>query len=602
MVYKPYIPSYASLTPNTSYAEVSTGYTLSPARIGAPTKPDTANQIAEVTARLNEGMKTVEMGTLGPEVFETIPKQQFKEINQLAKLTGSEITVHAPMIDPAGFTQQGWSEVEREKAERQLSDVMEKSFELNKEGNVPVTLHSSGVPAWEWQASLPAKEKGKAMMVAVNQETGQLIPIKREEKFYPQVIGAKIEKGEKIKGRIFTPEEEIDTVNRSEWFNTVTNLAHFKKEGDELLNYALPAALPVEKAIVEGRLNPLHLTNEDKSAIGRIKSADLYYEDVESKFLGAFNKAYKFGDKEIKEKLNDLAKEWYKDYKEMGAMKGIGVGMIQKKSEALGKAIVDFNRIIENPEMTPPKLYAPVEEFAMDHAAKTIGNVAFNAFKKHGKNTPIIALENVYPEVAFSRADQLRELVKESRGKFVENAVEKEKMKRQDAERMAEKLIGVTWDVGHINLLRKSGYSEKEIIEETKKISPYVKKVHITDNFGYNDTHLPPGMGNVPIKEMMKEMEKAGYTGKAIMEAGGFVQHFKTSPHPYALEAMNSPIYAEKSPAWGSERGGAYFSGYGPFLPEQHFSMYGAGFAGLPMELGGQIPGKQSRFSGTPVD
>jgi hypothetical protein len=36
------------------------------------------------------------------------------------------------------------------------------------------------------------------------------------------------------------------------------------------------------------------------------------------------------------------------------------------------------------------------------------------------------------------------------------------------------------------------------------------------------------------------------------------------------------------------------------YMPEKHFSIYGGGFSGLPQELGGQIAGTQSRFSGTP--
>jgi len=44
-----------------------------------------------------------------------------------------------------------------------------------------------------------------------------------------------------------------------------------------------------------------------------------------------------------------------------------------------------------------------------------------------------------------------------------------------------------------------------------------------------------------------------------------------------------------------------YFAGYGTMLPEQNFSMYGAGFSSLPMELGGQIASKDSRLSGTPM-
>jgi hypothetical protein len=45
---------------------------------------------------------------------------------------------------------------------------------------------------------------------------------------------------------------------------------------------------------------------------------------------------------------------------------------------------------------------------------------------------------------------------------------------------------------------------------------------------------------------------------------------------------------------------GGYFSGYGDSNPSVHHSVYGSGFTTLPRELGGNIPGTQSRFSGTP--
>ena len=78
----------------------------------------------------------------------------------------------------------------------------------------------------------------------------------------------------------------------------------------------------------------------------------------------------------------------------------------------------------------------------------------------------------------------------------------------------------------------------------------------------------------------------------------------KTPPINATLEAFGSPMYLGRAmaPYWNQAAStyGSYFSGYGPFLPEQHFSMYGAGFSGMPVELGGQMPGKASRLSGTP--
>jgi len=609
MVYKPYVPSYASLTPSTSYAEVSTGYTLSASRIGAPTKPDTANQIAEVTARLNEGMTTVEMGVLGPEVFETIPKQQFKEMNQLARLTGSEITVHAPLVDPAGFSQEGhWSEANREEAERRLTDIMLRSHQLNEKGNVPVTIHSTAtqIPAWTMQKTSP--EGGKSMMVIINKDTGEAAAVRREEKHFP---------GEKS----WSMQRQLEDKNKEVWENMSHQADYYQERAAALMGgiKELEARRDVieifsksgEELTPEEQQRKEILQNRRKSYL---EQANRYLEYADRFVREGYNLVHKYEADPKKKKILEAESEDYGKYvqlrNELAERRKGGVDPTDRELREINeKGIKSSEKVLDGLRRCDPKIYVPIEEFSIDKSAETIGNVAFNAFSKYKEKAPIIALENVFPEMPFSTADQLRNLVEASRDEFVERAVNspdpKIKLKREDAEKMADKLIGVTWDVGHINLLRKAGYAEQEIVEQTKKIAPYVKKMHITDNFGYADTHLAPGMGNVPIKKIMEEMEKAGYSGKSIMEAGGFVQHFKTSPHPYALEALGAPIYSESSsPAFGAARGaaGSYFSGYGPFLPEQNFSMYGTGFSGLPSELGGQIPGRQSRLSGTPVD
>jgi len=134
-----------------------------------------------------------------------------------------------------------------------------------------------------------------------------------------------------------------------------------------------------------------------------------------------------------------------------------------------------------------------------------------------------------------------------------------------------------------------------------------VKHVHLTDNFGYADTHLAPGMGNVPFKKILEQLEKTGRFDemRKITEAGGFVQHFKQSPHPHTLAAFGSPIYAAKSGAgWNQAHQvqGTYSSGYGTLNPQTHHSYFGAGFTTMPVELGGSMPGGESRFGGTPMN
>ena len=57
-------------------------------------------------------------------------------------------------------------------------------------------------------------------------------------------------------------------------------------------------------------------------------------------------------------------------------------------------------------------------------------------------------------------------------------------------------------------MLRKEGYSEKDIVKQTEIIAPFVKHVHLSDNFGFEHTELPMGMGNVPLKEIMEKLQK----------------------------------------------------------------------------------------------
>nr|MBI4157204.1 sugar phosphate isomerase/epimerase [Candidatus Woesearchaeota archaeon] len=260
-----------------------------------------------------------------------------------------------------------------------------------------------------------------------------------------------------------------------------------------------------------------------------------------------------------------------------------------------------------------PKLWQPSNEVAHENTVKTVANAAFSSYEKFRDNSPIIVLENYQPDLVLGRASQLAKVVEETRKKFAQRLVNEKHIDRKKAEEAANKLIGVTWDVGHINFMKKAGYTEKEILQETKNIAPYVKQVHITDNFGFNDAHLPPGMGNAPIMEELKILEKAGFNfdkGNVIVEAGAYVGQMKENPQGYIMDYFNSPLYeykapfeAARPPYWPQiwEQEAIYGVGYGDTLPELHFKeFYGSSFSNLPKELGGQIGGDKSRFAGTP--
>jgi len=316
--------------------------------------------------------------------------------------------------------------------------------------------------------------------------------------------------------------------------------------------------------------------------------------------------------KEWTERLDKLGKEFRVPFSEMEELNkrlksnSINPQDYEERAKKIQEKMLTSDRIwSELSELPAPQYYIPAEEFAKRKSIETFSNVAFNSYKKYGENAPILALENFMPTTVLSRADSMKELIETTRSKFAEKLTKEKGMSEKEAKKVAEKFIGATWDVGHIHQLRKQGYTDKDLIKETKTIAPYVKHVHLTDNFGFSDAHLPLGMGDVPIKQHLKELEKAGIKDAVnVIEAGAYPAHFKQNPIPQSMDYLNSPVYSyELSPSWADARDmyASYLVGYGDILPQKHFdTFFGGGFSRLPKELGGQHQGTRSSFAGTP--
>lgn len=582
-----YSGSYGPLEPEYG---AFTGYRVPLYQISMSTDPRTANIISEVSTKLSQGLREMEISQISPEIFESIPKEHLKEVQQLGKLTGTDFTLHAPLIDPAGFTREGWNEASREYSERQMKEVIERAHDLSPQGNIPVTFHATGgllVPSAEWKVVEGKPEK--QVLYVINKETGQIAPMEITPKFFPKV--------EKVP----SPEEELREINERRWASNRTSIIHSKVITDDLIEKAWNAVTGSEwKEWKEGKVKPEDLTIDKREALIILDQGMARYEDIDMGLKHMFNEAVRFApaEKEAKEKIEKIVEAARKDWVEA---KRIGQEnphlMIKKYNEILDKLA----------KLPAPQTYVPTEQFALEKTKETLANVALHAFKKFGNNAPIVSIENVFPNTVFGRAEELAQLIKESREEFVKKA-KASGISESQARDAANKLIGATWDTGHIFMLRKYGYTPEMTVEQTKKIAPFVKHVHISDNFGFEHTELPPGMGEVPIKEMLKELEKVGYKGPKVIETGSWWQHFKISPIPYALEAFGSPLYEmQMQPFWNQVQNiygvpGIYSAGYGLILPEQHMAIYGAGFASLPAELGGALPGKGKGFAGAPME
>jgi len=627
------------------------GYRMSAENLGFPGSPQTANQLGEAVNALKQGVKAFEVSMVVPDTTEVIPKQHFEEMRALMKLSGVKPSVHGPVVDASGFTDKGWGGDDgRLDNERRMFDAIEKAHILDPKGNIPIVFHSSnGAPGAEWRPG--KKEWGEDEFVMekgamINRETGQSQMTKREYKFRPEVPellekGGVIEKGRvrhiegRPAGKLFSAEGSIDAANNAEWENRLIEVAQMNKHAEEIMGSAainLPEyyhsaviASTEDKLIYElddngnivKQLPWFDAETNQKADYNQIRKAGLFLENAELSFNAAFHQAYKYGDDNQKKKLKKLAEEYSEEKRRVSEilpigdkMAGVNIWSPVKRKKLLDESLNKLKHLTD-PSYggKVPGVFQESTAFAMDKASETFGSLAMKSYDKFGGSAPVIAIENMFQGFAFSRAEDLKPLVEKSRVKFVDKLIKEKGMSKGKAEKIAEKQLGVTWDVGHLNILKKKGFTDEDIIKQTKLISEdksMVKHVHLTDNLGFADSHLAPGMGNLPLKGILEELEKTGRLGemRKIVEAGAFVQHFKKSPHPWTMSALGSPIYGMKNaPYWNQvmDVQGSYFGGYGTVNPNIHHTYFGAGFTTMPVELGGQEAGGTSRFGNTPM-
>jgi len=596
--------------------------------LGATTSPQTANQIQEASSRLNAGVKHVELELISPDLFDSVPKQHFEEMRRMAKLTGANINIHAPVqnMDLAGFSREGWSETERKRVEESMKHMIDRGADLGN--NTIVNFHSSGgVPSYEWQAEkalgeteLPPEGKRKVFVIDRADPRHQIMPLEYEEKQY---FGSTKEKPE-----IWTPERRRENINQTTWQQEKLQLFNYEKEKAEIrdrLNYLGNQTAPLMEGYRNGILNKEE-TEQLQRTRKQIEVMSDHIQEIDSHIDSQLQDLH---DKFIRYTPEDKKKKFFNefdDYKELSNLerdKYFERKMIElypKVESGDEKAQKEFHKIQEEfnfkrqrlldavKHMPAPERFIPTDDFAKQKLSETVANSAFYAYNEYKDKAPVIAIENVFPDWTLGRAESLKEAVEESREKFAKELHEKKNISKEKAKEISEKLIGATWDVGHITQLRKFGYSDKQIAEEAKKIAPVVKHIHVTDNFGFSDSHIAPGQGTVPIKEQLEKLKQG--LGKEydkvahIIESGGFASQFKQSPRLQELQYFDSPLYEIRAPSWReiAYSDAEYNMGYGLMFPEKHFEMYGGGFSNLPQELGGNVSGDKSRFAGTPND
>lgn len=254
----------------------------------------------------------------------------------------------------------------------------------------------------------------------------------------------------------------------------------------------------------------------------------------------------------------------------------------------------------------------PIEYYGKQKTAESMGELAIEAARvtksKKLENPIFVAPENLWGDLYGAHPQDLKNIVTDARSKMVDFMTKDEveingEMRKNPylkdaqktfgknisdsrAKKIAEDHVKATFDIAHANIWRKyfKG-SDKQFKEwmgsEVDKLTKdgIIGHVHVSDNFGYNDEHLPPGYGNAPIKEFLTHMKKSGFKKEFIVEPA----HHDIESLQYGFRHLETPVYriANQTHTW-TDVHGSYFGQ--SFIPGYVTPGY------LPIPQGGRQP------------
>ena len=539
--------------------------------LGASVSP-MGSQLMTTNTAINWGLQNLEVN-LGTGMdfrqaghLAQLGKIERDELIRLAKLNKVNLSVHAPLLSPEGVVgsggPSGFSEVARIKNEREFENTLDFADKIGRQTgrkHVPVTIHSSAAPI--------GNPMPNEIIYAVNKETGDIVPIQKKEVAYPKEYFDRFGLKEgvdytPVKGKpglyYLYPKGELKMIGKKqlesikyEEAHTDYWIEHYKEQ--------------LKMAGLQPTDNLLKLKNEAKKLGGDVLNLYKNYESLVDQR------------KNLEAQIMNLRKKYEKD------------GQIQ--------------------------ILATSDEYAKEKMKKTFVELGLKAYEKPSK--PMIVIENFYPEYTQSEPTKLAKTIEEIRQELAERLVKEKGLSKSQAIREAKELVGMNVDIGHLNLWKKyinpktgKPYTNKEIIEWVNKVYPYIKHVHVTDNWGDLDAHLPVGWGNAPVNEFIDALRKKGWKGRAILETFGTPQYGGTGGFGVAqsMYSLGVPL-VPGGPGWEMAEGTYFQAGYafttGPILPDVNFQTYGVGFSGLPYATGAQIGGGNTKpgqkFSGTPM-
>ena len=585
------IPSYWHSLDGDSYKSSISRYTAKNLSVSTP---PFQNQLEALRSRIRLGVNNVELGFTGvgkgsaqsptPGSVGIAERQAIKEV---AKINDVKInSVHAPMSIEglAGFGQRGFNEQKRSQDVEEVKRSIDFAGDVSDGGAIVVHTGEFPYSIKERFGDKPFTTKdGKKIKLSespyASEFAEQYIVDKRGN-----INAAPINKNDTT---LAWNKEKRDFESRDlEFYKNLAKKNKFdennkKNNSKEYRNYT-------DKDIDEKRYretyeNPYWLANKDKLDIALVPLNTQIRE---------------FNEKENNrlQQIDNLSRR-LENEQDLDLRNQIKNALINLRSDSYIDDVKSSEARIKQ-EYKEKLLSSSLSDYGMQKTNESVAELAIEAARvtknKKLNKSIFIAPENLWGGSYGSHPQDLKNIIKDSRNKFVEFAtkdniiingkevkntfkkqlekIHGKKLSDREAKKYAKDHIKATFDIGHANIWRKYfDGSEKEFKQwlgkEVKELTDegIIGHVHVSDNFGYNDEHLPPGAGNAPIKEFMTHLEKSDYKGAVIIEPGSTDDKFPNFLNAmYDLETPVYRLHGDKTTAWTDVQGGYFGNSYIP--------------------------------------
>jgi hypothetical protein len=554
----------------------SEGTELTPREVGVGLDAN-VYPMTGLNAKIREGAAKVEITFMGAGkghaqsiTPESIGKLEREQLREMSKLNEVKFTTHSTpnMMGVSGYNPQARRFDDRQQQQQleEINKAIEFAAEASTGGAIVFHTGEWNRPIIEAGLSPEERAKGKtsgfkafgtepqkAVVSLVDSETGEITGISKEQKFYfpeesyDQKLGMSLVK---------TNPDGTPIVHEYKYNDAVDYLKKLHANDGMLLDKRTGKMKSDEQIILMGYYDQkvreqkgqmfrfTHELEEGQKQLRKIVHAKEFVKEL-AKTIPKENQdvlmeyipsriPYVPSDKKTALEILEDAERQYRNQIEYS----------QSIVTAAQESIQNIEKVQERMK--------PIEEVGIERTTKAIaelGMKAMDATKKHRKDIDeplFISPESFEPDYYGSHPVEIRKIISESRNNMAK-MLEEKGFSSAEAKEKAKTHIRATLDSGHFNMWRKHFQGkpedyEKWYLEETEKLAKegIVGHIHLTDNFGYDDEHLTPGQGNVPIREFVKRMEKAGVRD-FIVERGSFNG---TTALPDTLAEIGSPIYA----------------------------------------------------------